>query len=340
MRRHPDDPEWLTNRVAICLQAPAACKGLYIAPGAAVDAPCTLSTTPHYWHVRLAELPVIDASPATGRGGDILRAAPSAESLPPAQLHVLYKLLRAHLEVGACQVVGHGIKRDLFGFMCRALGTLPDERLLEPDGKDRKHKVHYELMTEYRGQLQNHVASLGYSTHAAVQMAYEYLTAVELFSDTFLHTLALGQQMVQGKPAPWRYSFQHDRALSLRLLQYYPGEPGVRTTCEHVDHTFVTVLDQDSCGGLLQKPTAPPVDSEATKGVPDLRTPIDVFAVKVVPGALLCNAGSRLEAASASFYRGGVHWVVREAATAGETRFSMPFFYDRHGGPPPPMRSS
>ena len=61
-----------------------------------------------------------------------------------------------------------------------------------------------------------------------------------------------------------------------------------------------------------------------------LQSPIGMFKVEQLPGALLCNTGNVM-ARHSEHFRAGCHWVQREAATADQTRVSLVFFYDQAG---------
>jgi isopenicillin N synthase-like dioxygenase len=106
------------------------------------------------------------------------------------------------------------------------------------------------------------------------------------------------------------------------LLIYRPGPEGTVTTSKHTDATWLTLLVQDSTGGLHVRRNDRTAEWQA---------------VAPLEGAVLVNTGNVLEqetrsAPGVSFFPSVCHYVKRVKGAASATRISLPFFYDREGG--------
>jgi hypothetical protein len=87
----------------------------------------------------------------------------------------------------------------------------------------------------------------------AARLAGVFLDAFKAqrnISELLLHALALGQQLQQGTAPSWRERMHADRSLGYHVLVYHPGPVGTVTTVSHTDATWITLLIQDSTGGL------------------------------------------------------------------------------------------
>jgi isopenicillin N synthase-like dioxygenase len=100
-----------------------------------------------------------------------------------------------------------------------------------------------------------------------------------------------------------------DPVILLRLFRYPPPDVGAPTrgVGEHTDYGFLTLLWQDTSGGL-----------EVRSGETWVEVPPD-------PGAFVCNLGDMLDRVTGGRYRSTPHRV--RSPRAGD-RISIPFFYD------------
>lgn len=95
-----------------------------------------------------------------------------------------------------------------------------------------------------------------------------------------------------------------------RIFNYPPPPPGAADSWgvgEHTDYGVLTLLKQDSAGGL------------------QVKSPSGWLDAPPVPGSFVCNIGDMLERMSGGLYRSTPH-RVRNAS--GRDRLSMPFFFD------------
>ncbi|MBK5289115.1 MAG: isopenicillin N synthase family oxygenase [Acidimicrobiia bacterium] len=98
-----------------------------------------------------------------------------------------------------------------------------------------------------------------------------------------------------------------DPVVLLRLFQYPAGPGATRGVGEHTDYGFLTMLWQDTSGGL------------------QVRTDAGWIDVPPEPAALVCNIGDMLDRLTRGRYRSTAHRVVSPSAT---DRISVPFFFD------------
>jgi len=145
---------------------------------------------------------------------------------------------------------------------------------------------------------------------------------MEELSELLLHLLSLGQQLFQGKSPPWRSQFQVDKLLNTTCLIYHPGpteekekeEKIYKTTVEHTDATWITLLIQDQQGGLQLR---------NQKG--------NWINANPVENGIIVNTGNVLSQESGGFFKAVCHRVIRTQQSASQTRFSIPFFYNKIG---------
>jgi isopenicillin N synthase-like dioxygenase len=125
------------------------------------------------------------------------------------------------------------------------------------------------------------------------------------------HALLEGMALGLGLDAS--YFFEHytrDPLTLFRIFNYPPLAPGSSdawSVGEHTDYGLLTILHQDSVGGLEVRSGSQWVDAPP------------------IPGTLVCNLGDMLERMTAGRYRSTPH-RVRNAGDVG--RLSFPFFFD------------
>ncbi|WP_146363989.1 isopenicillin N synthase family dioxygenase [Arthrobacter yangruifuii] len=106
--------------------------------------------------------------------------------------------------------------------------------------------------------------------------------------------------------------FEDSPAWMAKLIHYVGGvvkEAGTQGVGEHADYGFITLLLQDSVGGLEVKP------HESDVWLP----------VEPIPGALVVNLGEMLEVATQGYLSATIHRVL--APAAGVDRYAIPFFW-------------
>jgi len=128
------------------------------------------------------------------------------------------------------------------------------------------------------------------------------------------HRLMEGIALSLGLPASYfsdRYTA--DPLILFRLFNY-PTQPvpegmdapwGVG---EHTDYGLLTILHQDSVGGLA------------------VHTPGGWIEAPPVPGTFVCNIGDMLDRMTGGLYKSTPHRVIRN--TSGRDRLSFPLFFD------------
>ena len=290
------------------------------------------------WGIALAAPPVLLLRALHAEGGlAAAAAAPDASSLGPAAYALVRQVLRAQRDVGAFQVSGHGLCRDLLASCQLAAGRFSWRPSQHPEGsqeRDGAFKLNVALVEDHRGhpparrhyshgnQLER-MAGAGLAPGQWAALSLEYFEACKALADGLLHLLALAAQSVDGVPRAWRGAWDDSqRYCALRALAYDPGPWGDVVTARHTDATWVTVLDQDCTGGL--QVLAP--RQGLLEGV---EGELWLEAAASVAGALLVNTGNVLKGREPLFHA-VCHRVLRSEGHA--TRVSLPFFYDRAGG--------
>jgi isopenicillin N synthase-like dioxygenase len=116
--------------------------------------------------------------------------------------------------------------------------------------------------------------------------------------------LALGL----GLPATWfEEHLTADPTVLFRIFHYPPGGREDWGVGEHTDYGLLTLLAQDSCGGL------------------EVKTPSGWVGVPAEPGVLVCNIGDMLDRLTGGRYRSTPHRVRN---LSGRSRVSFPLFFD------------
>ncbi|MCQ2002151.1 isopenicillin N synthase family dioxygenase [Arthrobacter zhaoxinii] len=106
--------------------------------------------------------------------------------------------------------------------------------------------------------------------------------------------------------------FEDTPAWMAKLIHYVGGvvkEAGTQGVGAHADYGFITLLLQDSVGGLEVKP------HESDVWLP----------VEPIPGALVVNLGEMLEVATQGYLSATIHRVL--APAPGVDRYAIPFFW-------------
>jgi isopenicillin N synthase-like dioxygenase len=126
------------------------------------------------------------------------------------------------------------------------------------------------------------------------------------------HTVMRGVSLSLGLDADYfdeRYT--HDPLILFRIFHYPPLADSQSaeqwSVGEHTDYGLLTILRQDTAGGLQVKSQAEWIDAPP------------------VPGSFVCNIGDMLERITGGLYRSTPH-RVRNVSGAG--RLSFPFFFD------------
>jgi isopenicillin N synthase-like dioxygenase len=141
-----------------------------------------------------------------------------------------------------------------------------------------------------------------------------FRTAVESYFDAIM---ALGDRLLGPlarcldlTPADMRARYRKPVAF-MRLFHYPPNSNVAQNefgAAEHKDYGFLTILAQDSTGGL------------------EVRSPAgELVLAPPNPGNFIVNAGDMLSEITAGAIRSAPHRVINRA---GKGRYSIPFFYD------------
>lgn len=134
-----------------------------------------------------------------------------------------------------------------------------------------------------------------------------YFDAIMALGDRLLGPLALCLDLT---PADMRARYRKPVAF-MRLFHYPPNSNVAHNefgAAEHKDYGFLTILAQDSTGGL------------------EVRSPAgELVLAPPNPGNFIVNAGDMLSEITAGAIRSAPHRVINRA---GKGRYSIPFFYD------------
>jgi isopenicillin N synthase-like dioxygenase len=134
-----------------------------------------------------------------------------------------------------------------------------------------------------------------------------YFDAMMALGDRLLGPLGLCLEL-----APAELRARYRKPVAFMRLFHYPPNGNVAANefgaAEHKDYGFLTILAQDSTGGL------------------EVRSPVGEL-VPVLPnrGRFIVNAGDMLSEMTAGAIRSAPHRVINRA---GAGRYSIPFFYD------------
>lgn len=134
----------------------------------------------------------------------------------------------------------------------------------------------------------------------------EYLDALETLGQRLTRAMSVGLGLA---PDALAQKWFRDPVILLRLFRYPPAGPGdpVKGVGEHTDYGFLTLLWQDTSGGL------------------EVRTDDGWIEIPPDPAAFVCNLGDMLDRLTAGRYRSTAH---RVRPPTGGDRISIPFFFD------------
>lgn len=277
-----------------------------------------------------AHLPIVDIAPFVDASAD--RAEPTDDAT-----RAVATLDAACREIGFFGVTGHGVDPALFERLeaaARAFVALPEDVKAEiampkagrawrgwfplhgeltsgrPDGKegiyfgidhppDHPHVLDGSLL---------HGANLYPTEPAELRPAVEaWLAAMRPVADAVMAAMASALGL---EPTWFADHLTGDPTILFRIFHYPPAAdtPADWGVAEHTDYGLLTLLAQDSHGGLevrRRDGTWMPVDP--------------------VPGVLVCNLGDMLERLTRGRFRSTPHRVRN---TSGAARFSFPYFFD------------
>jgi isopenicillin N synthase-like dioxygenase len=135
--------------------------------------------------------------------------------------------------------------------------------------------------------------------------------AVETYVDETARAAAVlmqGVSLALGLPADhFARAYLARPTILFRIFRYPPTEPGGWGVGEHTDYGLLTLLAQDTCGGL------------------QVRTDEGWIDVPPIEGTLVCNVGDMLERLTGGRFVSAPHRVVNRS---GAERLSFPLFYD------------
>ncbi|RKR80404.1 isopenicillin N synthase-like dioxygenase [Mucilaginibacter gracilis] len=138
------------------------------------------------------------------------------------------------------------------------------------------------------------------------QTVLAYVDAVTETAQLVMKGIALSL----GLPANYFYSKYTSDPLILFRIFHYPTQapkPAQWGVGEHTDYGLLTVLLQDSVGGLQVKSKGEWIDAPP------------------IPGTFICNIGDMLDKMTGGLYRSTPHRVLN---TSGQSRLSFPLFFD------------
>lgn len=124
------------------------------------------------------------------------------------------------------------------------------------------------------------------------------------------HHLARGLSLALGLAPGWLDEhLTKDPLVLFRIFRYPPTDaaPGDWGVAEHTDYGLLTILRQDTSGGL------------------EVHAPSGWIGAPPLPGSFVCNLGDMLERMTAGRYRSTPHRVVNRSRA---DRLSFPFFFD------------
>jgi isopenicillin N synthase-like dioxygenase len=134
----------------------------------------------------------------------------------------------------------------------------------------------------------------------------KYMDAVAQTGQLIMKGIALSL----GLPEDYFYQqYTSDPFVLFRIFHYPPQQPNTTQwgVGEHTDYGLLTILLQDSVGGLQVKSNGKWIDAPP------------------IPNTFICNIGDMLDRMTGGIYRSTPHRVLN---TSGKSRLSFPLFFD------------
>lgn len=135
-----------------------------------------------------------------------------------------------------------------------------------------------------------------------------YMDGVEEVAQQVMRAIAVSLGL---EPGYFHDSYTANPTILFRIFHYPPSAPGGDEdewgVGEHTDYGLLTLLAQDSNGGL------------------QVHTPHGWVDAPPIPGTFVCNIGDMLDRLTGGYYRSTPHRVRN---TSGKERLSFPFFFD------------
>ena len=285
-----------------------------------------MSTGAHLHVQRSGDLPIVDVGP-------LLNPASTAQ----AATSVATEIDRACREIGFFGITGHGVdpmlqdqlersSREFFALddkvkaaiaMPRAgrawRGWFPVGGELTSGRPDQKEGIYFGAEHDadhprVRAGVALHGANLFPAEPAELgPIVLRWLDEMRRVAEAVMRGIALGL----GLPAHWfADNLTTDPTMLFRIFHYPPttGDLDQWGVAEHTDYGLLTVLAQDSLGGLQVH-----------------RRDGSWIGVAPTPGVFVCNLGDMLERLTRGRYLSTPHRVRNDA---GHSRLSFPFFFD------------
>lgn len=134
-----------------------------------------------------------------------------------------------------------------------------------------------------------------------------YMDALEALAQHVMRAVAVSLGL---DPEYFRENYTANPTILFRVFHYPPATPTVEDEWgvgEHTDYGLLTLLAQDSNGGL------------------QVHAPDGWIDAPPIPGTFVCNIGDMLDRLTGGYYRSTPHRVRN---TSGNERLSFPFFFD------------
>ena len=276
--------------------------------------------------MRQSSVPVIDINSL------LANANPSAD-----QKQIVDQIAQACKTVGFFYIIGHGVSETLqlqleeasHAFFAQPekekmkismskggrawRGYFPLEGELTSGKPDLKEGLYFgqELANDnekVRAGLALHGRNLFPEHPAELKAAVlQYLEAMEQTAQAVMRGIALSL----GLESDYFYTrYTSDPLILFRIFHYPPQKSAGNAQWgvgEHTDYGLLTLLKQDTVGGLQVNSGDEWIDAPP------------------IPNSFVCNIGDMLDRMTAGFYRSTPHRVLN---TSGKDRYSYPFFFD------------